>query len=103
MKCGQNVIKCKWVWVYKIKPDVEGRPDRFKARLVARGFSQRFGVDFDETFSPVPVVRYSTLRLLFATAVERDMDIEYVDVSTAFLNGELSEKIYMEKPGYRDG
>lgn len=64
--------------------------------MVARDFSQIQGVDFNETFAPV--VRYSTLKLLFAIGNEIDMDIEHLDVSTAFLNSKLDEQIYMEQP-----
>lgn len=92
-----GVVKCKWV--YKMKNDSSGNFTKFKARLVARGFSQRQGIDYDETFSPV--VRHSTMRLLFCIANEFDMDIEHVDVTTAFLHGDLSEIVYMEQPiGY---
>lgn len=89
-----NIVKCKWV--YKVKKNASGDFERYKARLVARGFSQRYGIDFEETFAPV--VKHSTIRLLFAIANERNMDIDHLDVKTAFLNGELDEKIYMEQP-----
>lgn len=91
---NSNVVKNKWV--YKLKRDPSGNIEKFKARLVARGFSQVQGIDFNETFAPV--VRYSTLRLLFAIANERDMDINHLDVTTAFLNSNLDECIYMEQP-----
>ncbi|CAH2091010.1 unnamed protein product [Euphydryas editha] len=91
---NRNVIKSKWV--FKVKQDASGNFDKFKARLVARGFSQKPGVDFDKTFSPV--VRHSTLRILFNLANEKDMDIDHIDVTTAFLNGSLQEEIYMEQP-----
>lgn len=90
----QNVVKCKWV--FKIKRNAAGNFERFKARLVARGYSQRHGIDFDETFSPV--VRHSTMRLLFCLGNEMDMDIDHLDITTAFLNGELTETIFMEQP-----
>ncbi|CAK1596096.1 unnamed protein product [Parnassius mnemosyne] len=64
---NKNVIKCKWV--YKVRQNYEGK-DRFSARLVARGFSQKQGVDYSDTFSPV--VRYSTFRTLFALVNEYD-------------------------------
>ncbi|KAI8440646.1 hypothetical protein MSG28_001855 [Choristoneura fumiferana] len=80
----ENVVKCKWV--YKIKYNAAGELDKFKARLVARGFTQ------------VPVVRHSTMRILFSLANEMNLDISHVDVTTAFLNGELTETIYMEQP-----
>lgn len=91
---GKNIVKSKWV--FKIKTDSSGELDKFRARVVAKGFSQKYGIDYEETFAPV--VRHSTLRLLFAIAVNEDMDIEHVDISTAFLNGHLSEEIFMEQP-----
>lgn len=91
---GVNVIKSKWV--YKIKKDASGNFDKFKARLVAMGFTQVHGVDYEETFSPV--VRKCSLRILFALACELDLSIDHIDVTTAFLNGELRETIYMEQP-----
>lgn len=97
---NENVIKCKWV--YKKKHDASGNFDKFKARLVARGFTQVQGVDFHETFSPV--VRHSTMRILFSLANELDLNIDHIDVTTAFLNGDLTETIYMEQPpGFDNG
>lgn len=91
--CDKNVIKCKWV--YKLKRDDSGK-DSYKARLVARGFSQQQGVDYSDTFSPV--VRHTTLRTLFALANEFNWDISHFDVETAFLNSNLNEHIFMEQP-----
>lgn len=91
-----NIVKCKWV--LKKKCDAEDNV-RYRARLVAKGCSQKYGVDYDETFSPV--VRHTTLRLLFALSVQLNLNVTHLDVKTAFLNGELSETIYMQKPlGY---
>jgi hypothetical protein len=74
---------------------------QYEARLVARGFTETHGVDYTDTFSPV--VRHSTMRLLFDIANEYDFNIDHIDVNPAFLNGELHETIYMERPqGYRD-
>lgn len=89
----QKVVKCKWV--YRIKNN-NSENCKYKSRLVARGFSQTYGVDYDDTFSPV--VRHSTLRTLFALATELDMYIEHLDVDTAFLNSKLNERIFMEQP-----
>lgn len=88
---GRNVIKSKWV--YKTKLDHTGK-DKYRARLVARGFSQRYGVDYNDTFSPV--VRHSTVRILFALANDLKMNIDHLDIETAFLN--LEEHIFMEQP-----
>lgn len=91
---NENVVKCKWV--YKKKYDANGNFEKYKARLVARGFTQIRGVDYNDTFSPV--VRHSTLRILFALANELNLNIDHIDVTTAFLNGELQETIFMEQP-----
>lgn len=88
-----TIVKCKWV--LKKKLDSEDNI-RYRARLVAKGFMQKKGLDYEETFSPV--VRYATLRLLFALAVKLNLDITHLDVTTAFLNGDLEECIFMQKP-----
>lgn len=93
-----TVVQCKWV--FKKKYDSVGNV-RYRARLVAKGFSQKAGIDYHETFSPV--LRYTTLRLLFSIAVKLGLDIRHLDVTTAFLNGFLNESVYMQKPVlYRD-
>jgi hypothetical protein len=91
---GKRTVKNKWV--FKVKKDADGNVERFKARLVAKGFTQQHGIDYNETFAPV--VRHSTLRLLFAVAADRSLEIDHLDVVTAFLNGELTETVYMEQP-----
>lgn len=96
LPAGRKAIRSKWV--YKTKLDAEGRPARHKARLVIKGYSQRKGVDYEETYSPV--VRHSSLRYLFAIAARLNLDIDQMDAVTAFLQGELSEEIYMEQPAY---
>lgn len=83
-----RLVQCNWV-LHK-KYDSKNKV-RFRARLVAKGFSQVEGVDFTETFSPV--VRHTTLRLLFALSVQLDLDLTHLDVTTAFLNGTLEETI----------
>lgn len=88
-----TVVKCKWV--FKRKFEVSGSV-RYRARLVAKGFSQKPGVDYFETFSPV--VRFSTLRLLVALSVKLKLEACHLDVSTAFLNGKLKEKVFMSIP-----
>ena len=95
---NRKAIDCKWV--FKVKYDENGQVDRFKGRLVAKGYSQQYKINYEETFSPV--VRFSSIRTLLAFAVEKEMIIHQMDVKTAFLNGELEEEIYMEQPeGYQ--
>ena len=86
---GRKAIKCRWV--FDIKSD-----GRKRARLVAKGFSQVEGIDFNEIFSPV--VRYESVRILLALAALENWYITAVDVKTAFLYGKLDEEIYMEQP-----
>lgn len=88
-----TIVQCKWV--LRKKYDSENNV-RYRARLVAKGFTQKHGVDYTETFSPV--VRHTTLRLLFALSVKLGLDINHLDVKTAFLNGDLEETIYMKMP-----
>lgn len=83
-------------WVFKRKRDSAGRVDRYKARLVARGFEQRAGIDFKETFAPVAMVE--SIRALIALAAIKQLETVQFDVATAFLNGELDEKVYIEAP-----
>jgi hypothetical protein len=81
--------------VFKIKQGANGEVERYKARLVARGFIQTYEVDYDETF--VPVAKFTSIRCILALAALKDMKIHQMDVKTAFLNGELEEEIYMEQ------
>jgi len=90
---GRKPVKCKWV--LKVKELQDGGP-KYKARLVAKGFSQKEGIDYKETYAPV--IKYKSLRTLLAVANERDMEIHQMDVTTAFLNGDLEEEIFMQPP-----
>ncbi|KAJ0765449.1 putative RNA-directed DNA polymerase [Helianthus annuus] len=83
-------------WVFKKKTDMHGNLDTYKARLVAKGFTQTQGVDYDETFSPVAMLK--SIRILFAIAEYYDYEIWQMDVKTAFLNGYLDEDVYMVQP-----
>lgn len=87
-------ISCKWI--YKIKMNPDQSIERFKARLVVRGFSQKHGIDFAETFAPV--AKYTSLRLLFGMAVQFDLHILQLDIKTAFLYGDLQEETFMDQP-----
>jgi hypothetical protein len=94
---GRKPIGCKWV--YKAKEDANGNVVRFKARLVATGFSQKFGEDYDLVFAPV--VKQTTMRLMLTVAGSMGYNVEHLDIKTAFLNGDLDETIYMKQPvGY---
>ncbi|KAJ9547812.1 hypothetical protein OSB04_020355 [Centaurea solstitialis] len=91
---GCKVVRNKWV--FKKKTDMDGIVHTYKARLVAKGFTQTQGVDYDETFSPVAMIK--SIRILLAIAAYHDYEIWQMDVKTAFLNGTLSEDVYMVQP-----
>lgn len=97
----ENVQVIDTKWVFRVKTDENGLPSRYKARLVARGFTQKQGIDYQDTFAPV--VRYDSIRVLLALAVENDFEIAQFDVKTAFLHGKLEEEIYIKQPrGFED-
>ena len=77
-----------------MKKDLDGNIIKHKARLVAKGYAQREGVDFDEVFAPV--ARMETVRLLLALAAQKGWQVHHMDVKSAFLNGDLSEEVYVQ-------
>lgn len=88
-------------WVYKVKYASNGDVERYKARLVINGSRQQYGIDYNETFSPV--VRFESIRALLAVAAKEKLKLKQFDIKTAFLNGVLEELIYMSQPvGYDD-
>ena len=91
---GANLVTSKWV--FDVKRLISGAIEKFKARLVVRGFSQKFGVDFQETFAPT--VRHDTLRVFMAAVCERDLELHQVDVNNAFTESSLKEDIFMIPP-----
>ncbi|WVZ63010.1 hypothetical protein U9M48_012690 [Paspalum notatum var. saurae] len=96
---ARNLIECKWV--YKIKRKADGTIDRYKARLVAKGFKQRYGIDHEDTFSPV--VKAAAIRLVLSIAVSRGWCLRQLDVQNAFLHGVLEKDVYMRRPpGFED-
>ena len=94
----KNIVGSRWV--FKVKRKADGSVEKFKARLVAQGYSQTEGIDYNEVFSPV--VRNTSIRSLLALANILDWEIHQMDVTTAFLQGDLTDEIYMKQPeGYR--
>ena len=91
---GCNVVTGKWIWTHKRRAD--GTLERYKARWVLRGFIQRPGVDYDETFSPV--VKPATVRTVLSLALSHFWPVHQLDVKNAFLHGTLSETVYCSQP-----
>ena len=91
---GCKPIGCKWVFKKKLRPD--GTIKRYKARLVVKGYSQKDGDDYFNTYSPV--AHLTTIRVLLSLAASHGLLVHQMDVKTAFLHGELEEEIYMDQP-----
>jgi hypothetical protein len=90
------------LWIYTVKYDTLGDVSRFKARLVAKEYSQRVGLDYTETFSLV--IRMVNLRLFLAIAAARDLELSQLDIDTAFLYAPIKEDVYIRQPlGFADG
>ena len=94
LPAGRKPIGNKWV--YKIKRNGDDQVERYRARLVVKGYAQKEGVDFNEIFSPV--VRMTTVRVVLAMCATYDLHLEQLDVKTAFLHENLEEEIYMLQP-----
>jgi hypothetical protein len=95
----QKVLPGKWVFRYK--RGISGKILRYKARWVAKGYEQQFGIDYDQTFASV--VKPMSYKTLFAIAASLDLEIEQMDVKTAFLYGLVEEDIYVQQPtGFGD-
>jgi hypothetical protein len=90
----KNVIGIKWVYRNKLNED--GQVTRNKARLVCKGYAQVEGIDFEETFSPVSIMK--AIQLLLAYACSKNIKVYQMDVKSSFLNGELEEEVYIEQP-----
>ena len=83
-------------WIYKIKHFADRSIEKYKARFVARGFSQKEGIDYEETFAPV--ARYTSIRTIMALASMMKWDLHQMDVKTTFLNGVIEEEVYIKQP-----
>ena len=111
MKCLQEHVtwEVEWLpssrdpvggkWVYRVKLDKNGSIEKFKARYVAKGYSQNYGVDYTDTFAPT--TRITTVRTVIAIAAQRGNILPHIDIRSAYLNANLEEEIYVEQPrGY---
>ena len=83
-------------WIYKVKHAADGSMEKYKARFVPKGFSQKEGIDYEETFAPV--ARYSTIRTIISLAAKMGWRVHQMDVKTAFLNGVIEEEVYIKQP-----
>ena len=91
---NKSVVSSKWI--YKIKHVGNGSIEKYKARFVARGFSQKEGIDYEETFAPI--ARYTSIRTIMALASMMKWDLHQIDVNTTFVNAMIEEEIYIEQP-----
>ncbi len=88
---GRKLVSCKWV--FQVKHNVKDEVDQYKAQLVAKGFSQIHGIDFDKMY--VPITKFVSIKTMFVFGAILDLEIHQMDMKCAFFNGELSKKVYM--------
>jgi hypothetical protein len=91
---SKDVVSSKWL--FKIKHVVDGSIEKYKARFVAHGFSQKEGIEYEETFTPV--ARYTSIRTIIALVAKMKWKLHQMDVKTSFLNGVIEEEVYIEQP-----
>ena len=90
----KSIVSSKWI--YKIEHAADRSIEKYKARFVARGFSQKEGIDYEETFAHV--ARYNSIRAIMALSSMMKWDLHQMDVKTSFLNGVIEEEVYIEQP-----
>jgi hypothetical protein len=96
---NKKAIGCKWV--YKVKHNANGSVNRYKTRLVAKGYAQTYGIDYEETYSPV--AKMITVRVIITMVATKGWSLHQMDVKIIFLHGDFQEEVYMEEsPGYVD-
>jgi len=83
-------------WVFKVKLNLDGKGSKHKARLISRGFMQKYGIDYNEVFAPV--ARIETVRLVVAIACKNEWLLYHLDVKSAFLNGPLEDLVFVSQP-----
>ena len=95
---GKSIVTSKWI--YKIKNDADGSIEKYKARFMALGFSQKEGIDYEKNYEEnfAPVAKYTSIRSVLALAAVMKWKIHQMDVKTAFLNGVVEEEVYVEQP-----
>jgi hypothetical protein len=89
---GKSIVTSKWI--YKIKHATDRSVEKFKARFVARGFSQKEGIDYDDIFAPV--ARYTSIKVIISLASVFNWKLHQMDVKTAFINGKVEQEVYIE-------
>ena len=91
---GKKVVGSRWI--YKVKHAADRSVEKYKMRFMAKGFSQKEGIDYEETFAPV--ARYSSIRTIISLAAEMGWRVHQMDVKTTFLNRVIEEEVYIEQP-----